>query len=123
MARGWKVWIYKVEELCYPCTESKDADKLRIYCEAGLRLCFRICIMLVFLCGGSFHESLQVYGHISCTHHIKLFVSVVYKTYILGNLGYLLLFWDEMNVRQTQCQSLCSITMTCRSFMSNLTVW
>ena len=26
----------------YPCSETKDADQLRSYCEADLRLCFRI---------------------------------------------------------------------------------
>ena len=29
MARGWKFWIKKVEELYYPCSESKGADRLR----------------------------------------------------------------------------------------------
>ena len=33
-----RFWIYKVEELYYPC-----------YCKADLRLCFCICEMLVFL--------------------------------------------------------------------------
>ena len=27
----------------YPCSENKDADQLRGYREADLRLCFRIC--------------------------------------------------------------------------------
>ena len=26
----------------YPCSENKGADQLRSYCEADLRLCFRI---------------------------------------------------------------------------------
>ena len=29
MARGLKFWIYKVEELCYPWSENRDADQLR----------------------------------------------------------------------------------------------
>ena len=29
MARGWKFWIKKVEELYYSCCENKDADQLR----------------------------------------------------------------------------------------------
>ena len=37
-----------VEGLCYPCSENKGADQLRSYCEADLRLCFRICKMLGF---------------------------------------------------------------------------
>ena len=48
MARGWKVWIQKGEALYYPCSENKGADQLRSYCEADLRLCFRMCKMLVF---------------------------------------------------------------------------
>ena len=48
MARGWKFWIYKEEEMYYPCCENKGADQLRSYCEADLRLCFRICRLLVF---------------------------------------------------------------------------
>ena len=30
------------EELYYPSSENKGADQLRSYCEADLRLCFRI---------------------------------------------------------------------------------
>ena len=37
----------------YPSSENKDADQLRGYREADLRLCFRLCILLVFPCGGS----------------------------------------------------------------------
>ena len=48
VARGWKFWIKKVEELFYPCSENKGADQLRSYCEADLRLWFRICRLLVF---------------------------------------------------------------------------
>ena len=38
----------------YPCSENKDADQLRGYREADLRLCFRPCKLLVFLSSGSF---------------------------------------------------------------------
>ena len=48
MARGWKFCIKEVEVLYYPSSENKDADQLRGYREADLRLCFRICTMLVF---------------------------------------------------------------------------
>ena len=34
--------------------ENKGADQLRSYCEADLRLCFRLCRLLVFPRGGSF---------------------------------------------------------------------
>ena len=37
----------------YPRSENKGADQLRSYCEADLRLCFRLCRLLVFPCGGS----------------------------------------------------------------------
>ena len=48
IARGWKVWIKKEEELNYPFSENKGSNQLCSYCEADLRLCFRICKMLVF---------------------------------------------------------------------------
>ena len=48
MARGLKFQIKEVEGLYYPCSEKKGADQLRSYCEADLRLCFRICKTLVF---------------------------------------------------------------------------
>ena len=39
----------------YPCSENKGADQLRVYCEADLRLCFRLCRLMVFSCGGSYY--------------------------------------------------------------------
>ena len=39
--------------LYYPCSENKGADQLRGYREADLRLCFRLCKLLVFSCTGS----------------------------------------------------------------------
>ena len=48
MARGFKFWIQKVEGLYYLCSKNKGADQLRGHREADLRLCFRICKMLVF---------------------------------------------------------------------------
>ena len=48
MARGLKFQMSKVEGLYYLCSENKGADQLRGYREADLRLCFRICKMLVF---------------------------------------------------------------------------
>ena len=32
--------------MCHPCNENKGADQLRSYCEADLRLCFRLCKLL-----------------------------------------------------------------------------
>ena len=40
----------------YPSSENKGADQLRGYREADLRLCFRICRLLVFPRGGSFMQ-------------------------------------------------------------------
>ena len=39
----------------YPCSENKGADQLRGYREADLRLCFRLCRLLVS------HEAAHVY--------------------------------------------------------------
>ena len=47
----------------YPCSENKDADQLRGYREADLRLCFRLCKLLVFSCTGSFLSIIIVLMH------------------------------------------------------------
>ena len=39
--------------MCFPSSENKGADQLRGYREADLRLCFRLCRLLVFPWGGS----------------------------------------------------------------------
>ena len=56
MARSLKFWILVEEELCYPSSKNKGADQLRSHCEADLRLCFRLCRLLVFPCGGSYFK-------------------------------------------------------------------
>ena len=48
MAGGLELRIKRVEELYYLCSENKGADQFRVYREADLRPCFRICKMLVF---------------------------------------------------------------------------
>ena len=53
-AGSLKFQIQEEEELYYPCSENKGADQLSGYREADLRLCFRICRLLVFSYGGSF---------------------------------------------------------------------
>ena len=53
MVRGRKFWILVEEELYYPSSENKGADQLRGYREADLRLCFRLCRLLLFPRGGS----------------------------------------------------------------------
>ena len=47
-ARSLKFWIQEKEGLYFLSSENKDADQLRGYREADLRLCFRICRLLVF---------------------------------------------------------------------------
>ena len=58
-ARSLKFWRYVEKELYYPSSKIKGADQLRGYREADLRLCFRLCRLLVFPCGGSFVSSLM----------------------------------------------------------------
>ena len=53
-ARSLKFRILVKEELYYPSSENKGADQLRSYREADLRLCFRLCRLLVFPWGGSY---------------------------------------------------------------------
>ena len=48
IGRGLKFQIKEEEGLYYLCSENKGADQLRGYRESDLRLCFRICKMLVF---------------------------------------------------------------------------
>ena len=55
-ARIMKFWLCVEEELYYPSSENKGDDQLRSDCEADLRLCFRLCRLLVFPCGGSYYE-------------------------------------------------------------------
>ena len=45
-------FVFRKKRSC----ENKGANQLRSYCEADLRLCFRICRLLVLSCGGSFSE-------------------------------------------------------------------
>ena len=53
-ARTLKFRIKEEELLHYLWSENKGADQLCSYCTADLRLCFRICRLLVFLFSGSF---------------------------------------------------------------------
>ena len=56
MARGFKFGIWEAEGLYYLCSENKDADHVRGYREADLRLCFRICKNPVFSRRSSYHS-------------------------------------------------------------------
>ena len=61
MARDLKFRIKEVEGLYYRCSENKDADQLRGYREADLRLCFRICKNPVFHIAAQFVPDLVRY--------------------------------------------------------------
>ena len=52
----------------YPCSENKDADQLRGYREADLRLCFRPCKLLVFSRTGS--NEFKVNLTVNCSAHV-----------------------------------------------------
>ena len=52
--RNLKFRIKVEKRLYYPCRENKGADQLRSHCEADLRLCFRLCKLLIFSCEGSY---------------------------------------------------------------------
>ena len=58
----------------YPCSENKGADQLRSYCEADLRLCFRLCRLLVFPCGGSYFLLLYSLVYVGPGRKPRLFV-------------------------------------------------
>ena len=64
----------------YPGSVNKGADQLRSYCEADLRLCFRLCRLLVFPWGGSFvyreNMSMKYIPLISHFYMVKLGLTV-----------------------------------------------
>ena len=68
-ARSLKLWIQVEEELHYPCSKNKGADQPCSYCTADLRLCFRLCRLLIFPWGSSnalcISRSLQLWIHLS----------------------------------------------------------
>ena len=53
--RSLKFRTSEEEKLSYPCSENKGADQLCSYCEADLRLCFRIGKYPVFMSRDSFN--------------------------------------------------------------------
>ena len=63
----------------YPCSENKDADQLRGYREADLRLCFRPCKLLVFSRTGSYIIEVRRFMYVRnnvITHSIFLLLHV-----------------------------------------------
>ena len=66
MARDLKFRIYEVERLYYPCSENKDADQLRGYREADLRLCFRIYAKIRFSHDAAHMENILFINAVKC---------------------------------------------------------
>ena len=60
----------------YPSCENKGADQLCSNCTADLRLCFRICKLLVFSCEGSNTSWRECFS--------RLHVIVIRKGFMLG---------------------------------------
>ena len=63
----------------YPCSENKGADQLRSYCEADLRLCFRLCKLLVFSCTCSYVIIIILNFDGNMKQRIKSVVSKVFE--------------------------------------------
>ena len=64
----------------YPCSENKDADQLRGYREADLRLCFRPCKLLVFSRTGSYLLERLNISLLSVLHNCCLCICVLRKS-------------------------------------------
>ena len=97
--RSLKFWSSVEEELYYPSSENKGTDQLRSYCEADLRLCFRLCRLLVFprlisFISGKMNEirKKKVYLKFDCLNELViLFVTISRHFYISLKLSNL--FW------------------------------
>ena len=61
-----KIRIKEEEGLYYLSSENKGADQLHSYCEADLRLCFRIGKNLVFSRCGSYDVKKGLFSLLSC---------------------------------------------------------
>ena len=77
------------------CSKNKDTDQLHSYCQADLPLCFRICKMLVFSCGGSFHfkafflclydeTAIFAIRKLGLFRNVKKLLDECFKCYMLG---------------------------------------
>ena len=64
----------------YPSSENKGADQLCSYCTADLRLCFRLCRLLVFPCGGSYTFTYIEAFQILLGRHKILLIRHTYST-------------------------------------------
>ena len=61
-SRSLKLPILEGEKLYYACSETKGADQLHSFCEADLRLCFRLGKNLVFSRCGSYFPNEDVFS-------------------------------------------------------------
>ena len=92
IARGWKFWFYKVEELYYPCSENKCADQ---------HLFFRLCRLLVFPWGGSFLRFLEPKFQSICLKTLKRCLS-------LESIGSFVIVWP-LSIHISFIHSLASV--------------
>ena len=67
----------------YPSSENKGADQLRGYREADLRLCFRLCKVLVFSCTGSYMYLIS-FVNIRCTMYMLYVKNAFMNKYWIG---------------------------------------
>ena len=71
----------------YWCSEKKGADQLRGYCEADLRLCFRMCEKPVFIRRGSYYfhaQLIQIAHKYQNSQTQRIFQALVIKTSYLS---------------------------------------
>ena len=73
-ARSLKFWSLVEEELYYLSSENKGADQLRGNREADLRLCFRLCRLLVFPWGGSDYINSLTLDIVTLCHHFSMHI-------------------------------------------------
>ena len=109
----------------YPCSENKGADQLRGYREADLRLCFRLCKLLVFSCTGSyifFYFLQNICGHNICNKQdndsifqykileqnqkeYPKFATELYRNLYVNGFVKLPLFWQDKGVNLVHIES------------------
>ena len=83
----------------YPSSKNKGADQLRGYREADLRLCFRICRLLVFPQGSSFHECWSVFVISEKSTDYYVFVNMLKYTtcFKIKTVGHLFLYHEHID--------------------------
>ena len=81
----------------YPCSENKDADQLRGYREADLRLCFRPCKLLVFSRTGSCVNDMSPGCQSAST---RLFLYQLLELHVRGKIQNNVYFCCYFNVRR-----------------------